>query len=71
MVDRLDDNNEGIKFCPLLTVVKAGQANYMVCQSNCVFFIEDECAFITTSKALKEMTKNNTANQNRRDKNER
>lgn len=71
MVDKLNDNNENIKFCPLLTVVKAGQANYMVCQNNCVFFIDDECAFITTSKALKELMKNNIANQNRRDKNER
>ena len=44
-----------VKFCPLLTVVKAGQANYMVCQTNCVFYIEDECAFITTARLLKEV----------------
>ena len=45
---------EEIKFCPLLTVVRGGQANYMVCQANCVFYIEGECAFITTAKLLKE-----------------
>ena len=43
-----------VKFCPLLTVVNAGQANYMVCQTNCVFYLEDECAFITTARTLKE-----------------
>ena len=43
-----------VKFCPLLTIVNAGQANYMVCQTNCVFYLEDECAFITTARTLKE-----------------
>jgi hypothetical protein len=47
--------SEEIKFCPLLTVVKAGQANYMVCQTNCVFYLESECAFITSAKVLKEV----------------
>ena len=42
-----------VKFCPLLTIVKAGQANYMVCQNNCVFYVEDECAFVTTARLLK------------------
>ena len=42
-----------VKFCPLLTIVKAGQANYMVCQTNCAFYLEDECAFITTARVLK------------------
>ena len=46
-----------IKFCPLLTVVKAGQPNYMVCQSTCVFYIDGECAFITTAKSIKEIAK--------------
>jgi hypothetical protein len=62
---------EEVRFCPLLTVVRAGQANYMVCQSNCNFFIEDECAFITASKALKELVKNDTINQGRKDKSEK
>ncbi len=44
-----------VKFCPLLTIVNAGQANYMVCQTNCVFYVEDECAFITTARLLKEV----------------
>ena len=44
-----------VKFCPLLTIVRAGQASYMVCQTNCIFFLEDECAFITTAKLLKEV----------------
>ena len=43
-----------VKFCPLLTIVRAGQANYMVCQTNCTFYLEDECAFITTARLLKE-----------------
>jgi hypothetical protein len=46
---------EEVRFCPLLTVVRAGQANYMTCQTTCAFFIDDECAFITTSKMLKEL----------------
>ena len=48
---------EEVKFCPLLTVVNEGQANYMVCQTNCVFYIEGECAFVTTAKLLKEVIK--------------
>ncbi len=44
-----------VKFCPLLTIVNAGQANYMVCQTNCAFYVEDECAFITTARLLKEV----------------
>lgn len=43
-----------VKFCPLLTRMDAGQANYMVCQTNCAFYLENECAFITTAKLLKE-----------------
>lgn len=62
MVDRFSDNNENVRFCPLLTIVKAGQANYMVCQSNCVFFLDEECAFITSAKALKAIIKNDNAN---------
>jgi hypothetical protein len=46
-----------VKFCPLLTIVRAGQANYMVCQNNCVFYIDGECAFITTAKSLKELAR--------------
>lgn len=46
---------EEVRFCPLLTVVRAGQANYMVCQTNCVFYLEEECAFLTAAKILKEM----------------
>lgn len=46
---------EEVKFCPLLTVVKAGQPSYIVCQTTCVFFLDGECAFITTAKALKEI----------------
>ena len=46
-----------VKFCPLLTIVRAGQANYMVCQNNCVFYIDGECAFITTARLLKELKK--------------
>jgi hypothetical protein len=48
---------EEVRFCPLLTIVRAGQANYMVCQTNCVFYTEGECAFITTAKLLKEVVK--------------
>ncbi len=43
-----------VRFCPLLTIVNAGQANYMVCQNNCTFYIEDECVFVTTVRLLKE-----------------
>jgi hypothetical protein len=46
---------EEVRFCPLLTVVRAGEAKYVICQHTCVFFIDDECAFITTSKMLKEL----------------
>jgi hypothetical protein len=45
--------SEEIKFCPLLTIVRAGQASYSVCKINCVFFVDDECVFITTAKTLK------------------
>lgn len=48
---------EEVKFCPLLTIVRAGQANYMVCQTNCAFHVEGECAFVTTAKLLKELAK--------------
>ena len=56
-----------VKFCPLLTIVNAGQANYMVCQTNCVFYIEGECAFITTAKLLKEVVKPKVIDMARRD----
>ena len=46
-----------VKFCPPPTVLKAGQPSYMVCQSTCVFYLEGECAFITTAKLLKELVK--------------
>ena len=46
---------EEVKFCPLLTIIRAGQANYMVCQTNCAFFLDDECAFITAAKVLKDI----------------
>lgn len=49
--------DDEIKFCPLLTIVKAGQANYMVCQSTCAFYVEGECAFVTTAKMMKELVK--------------
>ena len=49
--------SEEVRFCPLLTVVKAGQPNYMVCQSNCVFYLDGECAFVTAAKMLKEFGK--------------
>jgi hypothetical protein len=61
---------EEIKFCPLLTIVRAGQANYMVCQTNCVFFLDDECAFITTAKVLKGSPKPKIVDSIRKDKNE-
>jgi hypothetical protein len=48
---------EEVRFCPLLTIVRAGQANYMVCQTNCIFYVEDECAFVTTARLLKELAK--------------
>lgn len=49
-----------VKFCPLLTVVRAGQATYLTCQATCVFYIEGECAFITATKLLKQLaTKTN------------
>ncbi len=49
--------SEEVKFCPMLTIVRAGQASYMICQTNCVFFVDDECVFITTAKLLKETAK--------------
>ena len=63
MVEKVTDDSENTKFCPLLTVVRAGQANYMVCQSSCVFFVDGECVFITASKALKEIMKSENAGQ--------
>lgn len=48
---------EEVRFCPLLTIVRAGQANYMVCQTNCAFYLEGECAFVTTAKLLKKVVK--------------
>jgi len=50
-------SEDEVKFCPLLTIIKAGQANYMVCQTNCTFYIEGECAFVTTANLLKEVVK--------------
>ncbi len=49
--------DEEVKFCPLLTIVRAGQVNYGVCKTNCIFYLEGECAFITTAKLLKEVAK--------------
>jgi len=60
---------EEVRFCPLLTVVRAGQANYIACQETCVFFLENECAFITTSKILKELMRSKVIDQDRKDKN--
>jgi len=62
---------EEVKFCPLLTIVRAGQPNYMACQATCVFFIENECALITSAKALKELMRSKVTDQDRKDKNER
>ena len=56
-----------VKFCPLLTIVRAGQANYMVCQNNCVFYMDDECAFITTARTLKELKKSKVIDMNPKD----
>ena len=47
-------SEENVRFCPLLTVVRAGQVEYGVCKINCVFYLDDECAFITTAKLLKQ-----------------
>ena len=60
---------EEVRFCPLLTVVRAGQANYISCQATCVFYLENECAFITTSKILKELMRSKVIDQDRKDKN--
>jgi len=57
---------EEVRFCPLLTVVKAGQANYMMCQSTCVFFLDNECAFVTTAKILKELLRSKTDVESRK-----
>jgi hypothetical protein len=46
-------SEENVRFCPLLTVVRAGQVEYGVCKINCVFYLDDECAFITTARLLK------------------
>jgi len=59
-----------VKFCPLLTIVRAGQANYMVCQTNCAFYLEDECAFITTAKLLKESVRPKVIDIARKDQKE-
>jgi len=59
---------EEVRFCPLLTVVRAGQANYMVCQVNCAFYLEGECSFITTAKMLKEIVKPKVIDLVRKDK---
>jgi len=59
---------EEVKFCPLLTIVRAGQANYMVCQATCVFYLENECAFVTTAKLLKEIAKPRVIDSIRKDK---
>lgn len=56
-----------VRFCPLLTVVRAGQANYMVCQTNCAFYMEDECAFITTARLLKEVVRPKVIEMARKD----
>ena len=56
-----------VTFCPLITIVKEGQANYMSCQSTCVFYVEDECVFITTAKMLKEMAKSEAVDKSQRD----
>ena len=61
---------EEIRFCPLLTTVKAGQANYMVCQNTCVFYIDGECAFVTTAKLLKEVVKPKVIDMVRKDRTE-
>ena len=49
--------SEETTFCPLMTVVKEERANYMVCQTNCVFHVGDECAFIATARLLKEVVR--------------
>jgi hypothetical protein len=59
-----------VKFCPLLTVVRAGQASYMVCQTNCVFYLEDECAFVTTAKLLKDLVRPKVIDIARKDQKE-
>ncbi len=56
--------SEEVKFCPMLTIVRAGQASYLACQyTTCVFFVDDECVFITTAKLLKEMAKQKEKSQ--------
>jgi len=62
---------DDVKFCPLLTIVKAGQANYMVCQKNCAFYLDDECAFITTSRILKEYMQSDKISLNQKNKPEK
>ncbi|MBD3180781.1 hypothetical protein GF312_00715 [Candidatus Poribacteria bacterium] len=61
---------DDIRFCPLLTIVKAGQPNYMVCQANCVFYLDGECAFITTAKLLKDNADSKTNEESKRKKQE-
>ena len=52
-------SEEEVKFCPMLTVIRPGQTreSYTACQFNCVFYLDGECAFITTAKLLKEAVK--------------
>jgi len=59
--------SEEVKFCPMLTTVVAGQANYMICQTTCVFFVDNECVFITTAKMLKELAKTTDTKQKSQD----
>jgi len=47
-------SEENVRFCPLLTVVRAGQVEYGICKINCVFYLDGECAFITTARLLKQ-----------------
>ena len=54
-----------VKFCPLLTVVRAGQVTYEVCKINCVFYLDNECAFVTTAKLLKQSAASRVIDANR------
>jgi len=47
-------SEQEVKFCPLLTVVRAGQVTYEVCKINCVFYVDSECSFVTTARLLKQ-----------------
>ncbi len=59
---------EEVKFCPFLTVVRAGQATYLTCQTTCIFYLGNECAFITIARALKETAKPKIIELSRKDK---